>query len=79
MAQNLGYALPRVVIVLTCWGVTYWILTALSTDLPPTVVYMTGLAWVAAGVAVFGYIYKLRHALGTLPHQQEAGTGHRAS
>lgn len=64
MAENLGYALPRVVIVLVGWGATYWILTALSTHLPPTAVYITGIAWVAAGVAIFGYLYRLRRELG---------------
>lgn len=64
MAQNLGYILPRAVIVLLGWGATYWILTALSTHLPPTVVYITGLAWVGAGIAGFGYLYRLRREFG---------------
>jgi len=64
MAQNLGYALPRAVVVLGGWGLTYWLLTAVSTELPPTVVYITGLAWVAGGVACFGYLYRLRRELG---------------
>lgn len=64
MAQNFAYALPRAVIVLIGWGATYWILTALSTHLPPTVVYVTGLAWVASGIGIFGYLYRLRRELG---------------
>jgi len=64
MAQNLGYILPRAVIVLIGWAATYWILTALSTHLPPTAVYITGLAWVGAGIACFGYLYRLRRELG---------------
>ncbi|MGC1777123.1 MAG: hypothetical protein WBB34_04200 [Xanthobacteraceae bacterium] len=71
MAQNLGYVLPRAVIVLIGWGATYWILTALSTDLPPTAVYIAGLAWVAAGIAGFGYLYRLRRELG-LPARAQA-------
>jgi len=72
MAQNLGYALPRAVIVLGGWSATYWILTILSTDLPPTAVYITGLAWVAAGVACFGYLYRLRREFG-IPVQSPVG------
>jgi hypothetical protein len=72
MAQNLTYVLPRAFIVLVGWGATYFILTALSTHLPPAVVYMTGIAWVLAGIVCFGYIYRLRRDAGTLPHQQVA-------
>ena len=72
MPHKLGYVLPRAVIIVFGWIVTYWILTALSTHLPPTAVYITGLAWVAAGIAGFGYLYRLRRELGTLPHQQAA-------
>ena len=61
------YVLPRAVIVLLGWGAMYWILTALSPHLPPTVIYLTGLMWVSAGVLCFGYIYKLRRELGLLP------------
>lgn len=64
MAENLSYALPRAVIILIGWAATYWILTVLSTHLPPTLVYVTGLAWVAAGVVIFGYLYRLRRELG---------------
>lgn len=56
----MGYLLPRAFIVLGCWGATYWVLTLLSTELPPSVVYITGIAWVLAGVVCFGYIRKLR-------------------
>jgi hypothetical protein len=66
MAQNLTYVLPRAVLVLLAWGATYWILTALSPDLPPAVVYVTGLAWVLAGVVCFGYLYRLRREAGFL-------------
>ena len=64
MVHNLSYALPRAIIVLIGWGTTYWILTALSPHLPPVMVYITGLAWVAAGIAIFGYLYRLRRELG---------------
>jgi len=72
MSQNLGYALPRAVIVLVGWGATYWILTALSTHLAPAVIYITGVAWVLAGVVCFGYLYKLRREFGTLPYRAPA-------
>jgi hypothetical protein len=64
MAENFNYALPRAVVVLIGWGATYWILTALSTHLPATLVYVTGLAWLAAGGVIFGYLYRLRRELG---------------
>ncbi len=58
--QHLAYMLPRAVLVLIGWGATYWILTAVSTHLPPAVVYITGISWVAAGAVGFGYLYRLR-------------------
>jgi len=78
MAQNLVYALPRAVLVLLGWGATYWILTALSTHLPPTMVYITGVAWVLAGIGCFGYLYKLRRDVGLLP-SRPAHTDHHQS
>jgi hypothetical protein len=69
MAQNLTYVLPRAVIVLLLWGATYWILTALSPELAPSIVYITGISWVLAGVACFGYLYRLRKEMGLLPDQ----------
>ena len=45
------------------WGATYWLLTLLSTQLPPAVVYMTGIGWALAGVVSFGYIRKLRREM----------------
>jgi hypothetical protein len=57
----MSYVLPRAVIVLVGWGLTYFILTALSTHLPPMVVYLTGFGWLFAGLACFGYLYRLRH------------------
>jgi hypothetical protein len=74
MARNLSYVLPRAVLVLLCWGATYWILTALSPSLPPSVVYITGISWVLAGIVCFGYIYNLRRELNMLPHQQRPAT-----
>ncbi len=62
----MAYVLPRAVIVLVGWGATYFILTALSTHLVPSVVYITGVAWVLAGVGCFGYLYKLRREMGLL-------------
>lgn len=78
MSHRLGYVLPRAVIIVFGWIVTYWILTALSTHLPPTAVYITGLAWVAGGIAGFGYLYRLRREFGTLPHQQAAAAPTKA-
>lgn len=56
----MAYVLPRAVLVLLLWGATYWLLTLLSTEVPPAVVYMTGIGWALAGVVCFGYIRKLR-------------------
>ena len=60
----MAYVLPRAVIVLIGWGTTYFILTALSTHLAPAVIYITGVAWVLAGIVCFGYLYKLRREMG---------------
>jgi len=67
------YALPRAVLVLLGWGATYWILTALSPRLPPAIVYMTGFAWLFAGIVGFGYLYKLRREA-EFPQTRPAGT-----
>ena len=58
--------LSRAVIVLLGWGATYWLLTALSPHLAPAIVYITGIAWVLAGIVLFGYLYMLRRELGLL-------------
>jgi hypothetical protein len=58
MGQNLTYVLPRAVIALLPWGATYWVLTALSPQLAPSIVYITGISWVLAGVVCFGYLYR---------------------
>jgi hypothetical protein len=65
----MAYLLPRAVIVLLGWGATYFILTALSTQLSPAVIYITGIAWVLAGIVCFGYLYKLRREMG-FPHHR---------
>ena len=63
----MAYVLPRAVLVLLGWGATYWLLTLLSTEVSPAVVYMTGIAWVLAGIVCFGYLYRLRREMGLLP------------
>jgi hypothetical protein len=67
MAQNLAYMLPRAILVVLGWGATYWLLTALSPHLPATIVYITGVAWVLAGIVLFAYLYRIRRELGLLP------------
>jgi len=68
MTHGWAYVLPRAVIVLIGWGATYFILTALSTHLPASVIYLTGILWMLAGVLCFGYLYKLRREIGLLPY-----------
>jgi hypothetical protein len=65
----MAYVSPRAVLVLLGWVATYWLLTAISTELPPAVVYFTAVAWLLAGVVIFGYLYRLRRELGLLPSQ----------
>jgi hypothetical protein len=60
--------LPWAVIVLLGWGATYWLLTALSPHLTPAIIYLSGIAWVLAGIVLFGYLYMLRRELGLLPN-----------
>ena len=59
MTHGWAYVLPRAVIVLVGWGATYFILTAISTQLPTAVIYITGIVWMSAGVLCFGYLYRL--------------------
>jgi hypothetical protein len=72
----MAYVLPRAVIVLLLWGATYWILTALSPQLAPAIVYLTGISWVLAGVVCFGYLYRLRQEMGLLPDRTAATKRH---
>ena len=74
----MAYLLPRAVIVLLGWGATYWLLTALSPQLPPAVVYITGIAWVLAGIVCCGYLYKLRHEA-DFQQNRPLGTRQKAS
>ena len=78
MPQHLAYVLPRAVLVLLCWGVTYWMLTVLSTHLPPAAVYITGISWMLAGALGFGYLYRLRREAGSL-QDRPAGTHQKQS
>ena len=68
MTHGWAYVVPRAVIVLIGWGATYFILTALSTHLPPSVIYLTGILWMLAGIICFGYLYKLRREMALLPY-----------
>jgi hypothetical protein len=77
MGQNLTYVLPRAVIVLLLWGATYWVLTALSPQLAPSIVYIKGISWVLAGVVCFGYLYRLRRDMGLLPDRATATSSTR--
>jgi hypothetical protein len=72
----MAYVLPRAVLVLLGWGATYFLLTLVSTEVPPAVVYMTGIAWVLAGVVCFGYLYKLRREMGLLPDRKASAKQH---
>ena len=78
MGQNLGYVLPRAIIVLLGWGAMYWILTVLSPSLAPAIVYFTGISWVLAGIVCFGYLYRLRREAG-LAQQRPAVTRRKAT
>jgi hypothetical protein len=70
----MAYVLPRAVLVLLLWGATYWLLTLLSTEVPPAVVYMTGIGWALAGIVCFGYIRKLRREMNAAQrHRFDAG------
>ena len=66
----MAYVWPRAVLVLFCWIATYWVLTLISAEVPPAVVYFTAVAWLLAGVVIFGYLYRLRRELGLLPNQE---------
>jgi len=70
MTHGWAYVLPRAVIVLVGWGATYFILTAISTQLPTAVIYITGIVWMSAGVLCFGYLYRLRCEMELLPQQR---------
>ena len=36
--------------------------------LTPAIIYLSGIAWVLAGIVLFGYLYMLRRELGLLPN-----------
>jgi hypothetical protein len=72
----MSYILPRALIVLLAWGASYFILTALSTHVPAAVVYFTGIAWSLAGIAGFGYLYRLRQHV-ALEQKRAVSAPHR--
>jgi hypothetical protein len=43
-----------------------------SPHLTPAIIYLTGIAWVLAGIVLFGYLYMLRRELGLLPNSPAA-------
>jgi hypothetical protein len=78
LPQHLAYIIPRAVLMLLCWGLTYCILTALSTHLPPAIIYFAGVMWMLAGAVGFGYLYKLRREADATP-QRALGTQQKVS
>ncbi len=76
LPHHLAYMAPRAVLVLLGWGMTYCLLTALSTRLPPALVYVTGILWMLAGAAGFGYLYRLRREA-EFAQGRSVGTQHK--
>ena len=56
----MAYILPRAIIVLLGWGLSYGLMRIVLSDESLTVFYFTGLSWALAGIVCFGYIRKLR-------------------
>jgi drug/metabolite transporter (DMT)-like permease len=56
----MAYILPRAIIVLLCWGLSYGLMRIVIADESLAVFYFTGLSWALAGLVCFGYIRKLR-------------------
>jgi drug/metabolite transporter (DMT)-like permease len=60
----MAYVLPRAIIVLLCWGLSYGLVRIVIADESWAVFGFTGLSWALAGIVCFGYIRKLRHEAG---------------
>jgi drug/metabolite transporter (DMT)-like permease len=56
----MAYILPRAILVLLCWGLSYGLMRIVIADESLAVFYFTGLSWSLAGIVCFGYIRKLR-------------------
>jgi drug/metabolite transporter (DMT)-like permease len=56
----MAYILPRAIIVLLCWGLSYGLMRIVIADESLAVFYFTGLSWALAGIVCFGYIRRLR-------------------
>jgi hypothetical protein len=52
----MAYILPRAIIVLLCWGLSYGLVRIVIADESLAVFYFTGLSWALAGIVCFGYI-----------------------
>lgn len=59
----MSYILPRAVIVLVGWAVTCGIIHNVSIHVSATAFYIAAVSWGLAGIACFGYLYRLRSAL----------------
>jgi len=56
----MAYFIPRAIIVLLGWGLSYGLMKIVLSDESLAVFYFTGLSWALAGIVCFGYIRKLR-------------------
>jgi drug/metabolite transporter (DMT)-like permease len=56
----MAYFIPRAIIVLLCWGLSYGLMKIVIADQSLAVFYFTGLSWALAGIVCFGYVRKLR-------------------
>jgi hypothetical protein len=56
----MAYILPRAILVLLGWGLSYGLTRLVVSDESLAVFYFTGLSWALAGIVCFGYIRKLR-------------------
>ena len=62
----MAYMLPRTILVFIAWAVSCALIRRLwpSAELP--IFAVAGATWLAAGVAYFGYLYKLRRDIAQL-------------
>jgi hypothetical protein len=56
----MGYLLPRTILVVIGWGISCALIRRVWPCADMAVFALAGASWLAAGVAYFGYLHKLR-------------------
>ena len=71
----MDYLLPRTILVVIGWGITWALIRRAWPSADIAVFALVGASWLAAGIAYFGYLQKLRRDIVKLERTQRQLAG----